>query len=106
MRMMLWTAGLALAAATAAPSVAAKGKAEAAADPAREICKSRPAIGSRLKKVRTCMTAQEWEDLELQEQVGLGRQQINGAPGCNNDPSPANPCGDVGIRNGGRDTPW
>ncbi|HEX6374986.1 MAG TPA: hypothetical protein VFZ91_04630 [Allosphingosinicella sp.] len=104
MRILWVAAGLALAA--AAPGFAAPKRDQAQADPGREICKSRPVVGSRLKKVRTCMTAQEWEDLELQEQLGLRQHQVNGAPGCNHDPSPANPCGDVGLRNGGRDTPW
>jgi hypothetical protein len=50
-------------------------------DPNRQICKSKPAIGSRLKRIRECHTAAEWEDMALAEQVGLARQQINGADG-------------------------
>jgi hypothetical protein len=68
-------------------------------DPDREICKSKPVIGSRLKRVRECHTAAEWEDLKLQEQVGLMRKQVNGDPGCNGG-------GACGVQNGGKDTPW
>ena len=98
MDMMRLAAGIALVAAAATPGVAAKGKSEAASDPDREICRSQAVVGSRLKRVRVCMTAQQWEELKLQEQVGLARQQINGAPGC-----PQPPCG---MERGGKDTPW
>jgi hypothetical protein len=81
MRMIFAAAGLALLAAAPHPSKAAD-RSAAAGDPAREICKSRPVIGSRLKRIRECHSAAEWEDLELQEQMGLRRQQINGDPGC------------------------
>ena len=96
----MWiAAGLALAAAAAAtPGFAAKGRTEAASDPDREICKSQAVVGSRLKRVRTCMTAQQWEDLKLQEQLGLARKQINGNPGCGE--------GSCAIERGGKDTPW
>jgi hypothetical protein len=90
-----------LAAATAAitsPSLAAPKKAKAADDAEREICRSQEVVGSRLKRVRVCMTALEWEELKLQEQLGLARKQINGAPGC-----PQPPCG---MERGGKDTPW
>ena len=50
-------------------------------DPNRQICKSKPVVGSRLKRIRECHTAAEWEDLKLAEQIGLGRQQFNGADG-------------------------
>ncbi len=95
-----WIAGLALAAsAAAAPPAAAKAKKNVAADdPLREICKSQAVVGSRLKRVRVCMTALEWEELKLQEQLGLARKQINGDPGC-----PQPPCG---MERGGKDTPW
>lgn len=93
-------AGLALVMATSSPpGLAATEAGKAAADdPTREICKSQAVIGSRVKRVRVCMTAQEWEDLKLQEQLGLARKQINGAPGC-----PQPPCG---MERGGKDTPW
>ncbi|HYE29011.1 MAG TPA: hypothetical protein VEA61_12380 [Allosphingosinicella sp.] len=100
MNLVRIAAGLALVAAAAAPGPAAAAKkGEAGYDPDRQICKSKPAIGSRLKRVRECHTAQEWEDLKLQEQVGLMRKQINGDPGC----SGGGPCG---VERGGKDTPW
>ena len=67
--------------AASAPGSAAATKGDEARDPNREICKSRPVVGSRLKRVRECHTAAEWEDLKLAEQVGLGRQQFNGVDG-------------------------
>ena len=98
MGMMRFATAFALIAAAASPGVAAKGKNAAASDPDREICRSQPVVGSRLKRVRVCMTAQQWEELKMQEQLGLARQQINGAPGC-----PQPPCG---MERGGKDTPW
>ena len=81
-KLITWAAGLALAA-TAGPGLAAKtGKAAAAADPLREICKSQGVVGSRLKRVRVCMTAQQWQEMKQQEQWGLRRKQYNGASGC------------------------
>ena len=71
-------------------------------DPNRQICKSKPAIGSRLKRIRECATAQQWEEMELAERMGLMRKQFNGDPGCNGGNSGA--CHPE--RNGGRDTPW
>jgi hypothetical protein len=71
-------------------------------DPSREICKSKGVIGSRLKRVRECHSVAEWEELELQEQLGLRRRQVNGDAGCNFEPG--NPV--CGVRAGGRDTPW
>ena len=92
-------AGLALiAATTSSPGFAAPTKAKGADDPNREICRSQAVVGSRLKRVRVCMSALEWEELKLQEQLGLARKQINGAPGC---PNP--PCV---LERGGKDTPW
>jgi hypothetical protein len=72
-------AGVALAAAS--PGAAAPKKGEPGWDPDREICKSRPVIGSRLARVRECATAQQWEDLKLQERLGLLRKQTNGSSG-------------------------
>jgi len=93
-------AGLALVAAavpgTAGAATEAAGK---SSDPDRQICKSKPVVGSRLKRVRECHTAQQWEDLQLQEQVGLLRKQHNGDPGCNGGGASCHPLG-------GRDTPW
>lgn len=97
--MIHWGAGLALiAAAAASPGLAASKKVAATADPNREICKSKGVVGSRLKRIRTCMTAQQWEEAKLQEQIGLARQQFNGDPGCQQPP--------CGFERGGKDTPW
>lgn len=99
MTMIGIAAGLALVVvAAAAPGLASAKARDAAQDGEREICKSQPVVGSRLKRVRTCMTAQQWEDLKLQEQVGLMRKQVNGDPGCNS--------GACGVQRGGKDTPW
>jgi uncharacterized protein len=73
-------AALAVLLAGSAPGAAAD-KAKAW-DPDREICKSKPVIGSRLQRIRECHTAQQWLEMKQQEQWGLRRQQINGAPGC------------------------
>jgi hypothetical protein len=77
-------AGLALLAAASMPGspAAAAKKGAGAEDPDRQICKSRSVIGSRLKRIRECHSAAEWEDHELQERMGLRRQQFNGDPGC------------------------
>ena len=99
MGMMRFAAAFALVAAAASPGVAAKSKNAAVADADREICRSQSVVGSRVKRVRVCMTAQQWEELKLQEQLGLMRKQINGAPGCNG----GQPCA---IERGGKDTPW
>jgi hypothetical protein len=101
--MALAAAALAVLAAAAAPGLAAAKKgAGGDDDPNREVCKSRPVIGSRVQRVRECHSAEQWAEMELQERMGLMRKQINGDPGCNGDPA-VNPCG---VRNGGRDTPW
>ena len=93
-------AALVLAMAAESAAVAATATASTRADdPERQICKSQAAVGSRLKRVRVCMTAQEWQELKLQEQLGLRRKQINGDPGCNGGQSCA-------IERGGKDTPW
>jgi hypothetical protein len=81
MRITAITAALALLTAGAAPGAAAE-KAKKAWDPDREICKSQGVLGSRLKRVRVCMTAHQWEELKQQEQMGLRRKQYNGAGGC------------------------
>jgi hypothetical protein len=91
---MTTIAGLALLAALPATGLAAPRKGEAGWDPNREICKSKPVVGSRLQRVRECATAQQWEDMKLQERTGMLRKQTNG------DPSSAP------ITGGGRDTPF
>ncbi len=75
------TAAAAMLAASAPGAAAATGKGDGAEDPNRQICKSKPVVGSRLKRIRECHSAAEWEDLKLAEQIGLGRMQINGADG-------------------------
>ncbi|HEX8620815.1 MAG TPA: hypothetical protein VF718_02510 [Allosphingosinicella sp.] len=77
-----------------APAAASAGAAGKKADSERMICKSKAVVGSRLKRVRECATAEQWEEMKLQEQVGLMRKQYNG------DPS------DKPLEVGGRDTPW
>jgi hypothetical protein len=82
---MKWTAmaaALAILAAGSGPAAAsAGGKEKKAYDPNREICKSKPVVGSRLQRIRECHTAQQWLEMKQQEQWGLRRQQFNGAPG-------------------------
>jgi hypothetical protein len=94
MRVVKSIAGLALLAAVPAGGLAAPKQGEPGWDPDREICRSKPVVGSRLKRVRECATAQQWEDMKLQERLGLMRKQTNGDPG--NGP----------VAGGGRDTPW
>ena len=80
MKIVSIAAGLALLAAGAAPGAAAE-KPKKGWDPNREICKSKPVVGSRLQRIRECHTAQQWLEMKQQEQWGLRRQQFNGAPG-------------------------
>ncbi len=87
-------AALVLIAALPAQALAAPKKGEPGWDPNRKICKSKPVVGSRLKTIRECATAQEWEDMKLQDRVGLMRRQNNGD------------AGGVPVPVGGRDTPW
>lgn len=83
MKIVLAAASLAvLTAALAAQSAEAAGRAKRKYDPDQMICESRDLIGSRLKKVRVCHTAQEWEEVRLEEKVGLMRKQYNGSPGA------------------------
>jgi hypothetical protein len=99
MRAIGIAAGLALLAASSASALAAPKKGDAGYDPQREICKSRSVVGSRVQRVRECHTVLEWEELKMQERMGLLRKQVNGDPGC----PEAISCGD---RAGARDTPW
>lgn len=95
-------AALAMLATSAAAGAAVPAKGKAGFDPDRKICKSRPVVGSRLKTIRECATALQWEEMELQERMGLMRKQVNGDPGCSGGSSQScNP-----IATGGRDTPW
>ena len=63
--------------AVSAPGVAAPKKAPAP-DPERIICKSQPVIGSRVARKRQCYTAQQWEDMELQDRLMMMTKQFNG----------------------------
>jgi hypothetical protein len=87
---------LVLLASASAPGAAAPAKSRAADDPDRQICKSKPVLGSRLKRIRECATAQQWEDMELQERMGLMRKQINGDPGCSGGHSDS--CHPMGVK--------
>jgi hypothetical protein len=90
----IWAgAALVSLAATAAP--AAPEKQAKDADPNREVCKSRPVIGSRLARVRECHTAQQWEEMRAQERLGMLRKQYNGEPGCQE-----------GCQSSTKDVPW
>lgn len=60
----------------------APASAKPAYDPNRLVCVTRPVIGSRLQRVRVCHTMLEWEEVRLQEKVGLMRKQYNGASGA------------------------
>ena len=91
MRIAPIVAGLALLASAQAAGAKAPKPGEAGWDPDRRICKSRPVVGSRLKRVRECASAQQWEEMAVAERMGLMRQQYNGAPGCNADPY-VSPC--------------
>jgi hypothetical protein len=92
MRPALVGAALLVAAGVAAQDADAAGRPRPKYNPDQLICESRDLIGSRLKRVRVCHTAQEWEEVRLQEKVGLMRKQYNGASGAGGDT--------------GRDSPW
>lgn len=72
-------AGLCLVAPSAPASAADKAKPKY--DPDRVICVNRGVLGSRLQRIRVCHTAQEWDEVRMQEKVGLMRKQTNGRPG-------------------------
>lgn len=38
-------------------------------------------VGSRVQRVRECHSAQQREEIKLQERIGLARSQHNGASG-------------------------
>ena len=58
---------------------AAPPKEKKAYDPDEMICVVRAVTGSRLQRERVCYTAREWEDVKMQEKVGLSRKQFNSA---------------------------
>jgi hypothetical protein len=77
MRWIGLTAAAALLAASA-PGVAAPRKGRASEDPSRELCKSKPVIGSRVARKRECHTAQQWEEMALQDRLMMMTKQFNG----------------------------
>lgn len=76
MHLVRIAAGMAVLLTSAAPAAVPRND-----DPNRQICKSKPTVGSRLKRIRECHTAAEWDEMKLAEQIGLGRMQFNGADG-------------------------
>lgn len=89
----VWVAAAGLTAATvlAAQVAEAAGRPKKKYDPNQIICESRQEIGSRLKRIRVCHTALEWEEVRLQERVGLMRKQYNGSPGQGPSNAPDSP---------------
>jgi len=79
---LIAAAGLIAASVLAASGAGAAGPAKPKYDPDRIICETRQEIGSRLKRIRICHTALEWEEVRLQERVGLMRKQYNGGSGA------------------------
>ena len=84
-------AALALAICLPVSAGAAPRKPKKTYDPDELICVTRNVTGSRLQRIRQCHTAAEWEEVRMQERVGLSRKQHNGASE-----------GAVTVR----DTPW
>ena len=72
------TIALALALPALALPAAASAKKGGPQDPNREICKSKPVIGSRVERVRECHSAAQWEDMKRAESLGLMTKQFNG----------------------------
>ena len=81
MKTVLAAAGLLVVTMLAVQPAGAAGREKRQYKPDQVICESRQLIGSRLKRIRVCHTAQEWEEVRTQEKVGLMRQQYNGASG-------------------------
>ena len=90
--LMAATTGLLAASRLATQASDAAGRVKRKYNPNQMICENRDVIGSRLQRVRVCHTAQEWEEVRLQEKVGLMRKQHNGGSGA----------GGVSVR----DSPW
>jgi hypothetical protein len=79
---LVGAASLLVATVLAAQGATAAGPPKPKYNPDQMICESRQEIGSRLKRIRVCHTAQEWEEVRVQEKVGLMRKQYNGASGA------------------------
>lgn len=69
----------ALLAGTAAPALAkpASDRPENG-DPKRVICRTQDALGSRLRREKVCMTAQQWAETRLDDRRNLERVQGGG----------------------------
>lgn len=79
---LMVAAGVMVAGMLAAQGAGAAGRPKPKYDPKQIICESRDLIGSRLKRIRVCHTAQEWEEVRMQEKVGLMRKQYHGGSGA------------------------
>lgn len=55
----------------------AEAPAKKAVDPNKMVCKSKPILGSRLKKTKTCMTVAEWNSFRVDRDQAR-RDQVNG----------------------------
>lgn len=66
---------LLLAILVAAPAEARKPRDVDAKDPNKVICRTEEVIGSRLASKRTCMTAQQWEDMRREQRTTVDRIQ-------------------------------
>jgi hypothetical protein len=66
------------AATTATPAVSKKGDQVMTGDPNRVICRSEEMIGSRLRRQKRCMTAQEWADIYFDSRRTVERVQGGG----------------------------
>jgi hypothetical protein len=64
---------LMLAMAITSVSAAANDEPQAGGDKEKLICKSEKVTGSRLKKRRTCLTRQQWDDLATETKQDLDR---------------------------------
>lgn len=66
---------LLLAVLAAAPAEARKPRDVDPKDPNKMICRTEEVIGSRLASKRTCMTAQQWEDMRREQRTTVDRIQ-------------------------------
>lgn len=71
MRTLLLCAALAP---LAAPAIAKEHNAQPK-DPNKVICKTEDVIGSRLQTKKTCLTAQQWEDMNRETRQTVDRVQ-------------------------------
>jgi hypothetical protein len=64
--------GLMMLMAATGVSASANDESQPAEKKQKMICKTDGVTGSRLKKKRTCMTAQQWDELRAQTQKDIG----------------------------------